>query len=275
MCESLAFDCDEGHFLEWHLLVCLWVQHDSVSIWFCFRTSRKLFNPNEAWQQAVFWILQKHSYKNKVACHSLCRTSRDYQGLCGVVWWFFSERIVCHFGEKGICLFILFVSWLPDLYPYLHIWFLSALLVYLSSSGMSQRFSHYSHTLCTCLNSSVGCTHTCVSWREGYVMYLLGSAPEQSWRASSEVRFTVSVARLNWGLSWAAGWSNTFTSDYPASCLKIGIDHLTRCVWISRYLFNSEHKDVCSHSAVPAQLCCSCTRQGMVTRQVTVQGRCW
>lgn len=162
MCESLAFDCDEGHFLEWHLLVCLWVQHDSVSIWFCFRTSRKLFNPNEAWQQAIFWILQKHSYKNKVACHSLCRTSRDYQGLCGVVWWFFSEPIVCHFGEKGICLFILFVSWLPDLYPYLHIWFLSAFLVYLSSSGMSQRFSHYSHTLCTCLNSVSGLhTHLC------------------------------------------------------------------------------------------------------------------
>lgn len=100
MCESLAFDCDEGHFLEWHLLVCLWVQHDSVSIWFCFRTSRKLFNPNEAWQQAVFWILQKHSYKNKVACRSLYRTSRDYQGLCVVI--FFWTHSLSFWGKRDM-----------------------------------------------------------------------------------------------------------------------------------------------------------------------------
>lgn len=100
MCESLAFDCDEGHFLEWHLLVCLWVQHDSVSIWFYFRTSRKLFNPNEAWQQAVFWILQKHSYKNKVACRSLYRTSRDYQGLCVVI--FFWTHSLSFWGKRDM-----------------------------------------------------------------------------------------------------------------------------------------------------------------------------
>lgn len=270
MCESLAFDCDEGHFLEWHLLVCLWVQHDSVSIWFCFRTSRKLFNPNEAWQQAVFWILQKHSYKNKVACHSLCRTSRDYQGLCGVVIFFWTHSLsfwgkrdmfvypICFLVARSVSIFAYMILECPLGVPQL----------FRNEPKIFPLFPHSVHVLELCQ----WVAHTLVSAERKVMLCIYWAVPL---RASSEVRFSVSVARPNWGLSWAAGWSNTSTSDYPASCLKIGIDHLTRCVWISRYLFNSEHKDVCSHSAVPAQLCCSCTRQGTVTRHVTVQGRCW
>lgn len=108
-----------------------------------------VFNLNEAWQQAFFWIFQKHSYENKVVCHSLCRTSRNYQRLRVV--FFFSWTHSFHAGEKGTCLFILFVSWLPDLYPYLHIWIVSYSVGYCArqmlittDSGASSEVLQYS-----------------------------------------------------------------------------------------------------------------------------------
>lgn len=134
----------------------------------------------------------------------MSQSLQDKQRLPGPVCADFFLNPQFSFGEKGMCLFILFISWLPDLCSYLHIWFLNALSVYLSSPGRSQRLQMFrvffliiSTPLCMCLSSVSVFTQTFVS-AQGKVMstYLLGSAPEQYCRASSEQKFTVSVARL-------------------------------------------------------------------------------
>lgn len=68
------------------------------------------------------------------------------------LWWFFFPNPQFAFGEKGMCLCIFFVSWLLDLCSCLDIWFLNALSVCLSLSGMSQRLQMFRVSFPVCLH---------------------------------------------------------------------------------------------------------------------------
>lgn len=86
-----------------------------------------VFSPNEVWQHSIYWMFQKHSYKNTVIYPSLCRTSRGYQGLSVVILFFFWTHSF-HLGKKGcvcvslypgcqICVHVsIFDFWMPSLY---------------------------------------------------------------------------------------------------------------------------------------------------------------
>lgn len=200
-----------------------------------------IFRPNEVWQQSIYWMFQKHSCLSQ----SLQNKQRLPGTVCGD---FFFLNPQFSFGEKGMCLYIFFVSWLSDLCSCLHMWFLNALSVYLSSSGMSQRlqmsrvfFPSMPTHLCVCLSSISVFTHTFMS-TEGKItsIHLPGSAPEQSCRASSKLRFTVSVARATWDLGWAAGWRLYF--HITASCLTL------------KYLDSEFPDQVCGGPVLPLAL---------------------
>lgn len=115
------------------------------------------------------------------------------------VWWFFSWTHSFHFGGKR------------DMFVYPICFLIArsvsifAYMIFECPLGVPQLFRNYSQTVCKCLNCQWVCTHTCVNWRESYVVYLLGTAPEQTWRASSEVRFYCVNGKTNLGLelgSW-------------------------------------------------------------------------
>lgn len=232
--------------------------------------------------------------------------------------WCFFLNPQFSFGEKGMCLFILFISWLPDPCSYLYIWFLSALSVYLSSPGMNQRLQMFRvffpiipTPLCMCLSSVSVFTQTFVS-AEGKVMstYLLGSAPEQSCRASSEQKFTVSVARLTWDFGWRAGWklhfhiraphllmlrllssSSQFSAFKPAEqgrfprvtlrCslegwpwqgeAQVGASKLTQPQGVEAHRGLAFHRGLLPWApATPARLCCICTRASTATGNTSI-----
>lgn len=144
------------------------------------------------------------------------------------LWWFFFPNPLFAFGEKGMCLCIFFVSWLPDLCSCLHIWFLNALSVCLSLSEMSQRLQMFRVSFPVCLHICARawalsvCSHILLcQLKRGFQVFIYPT--EQSCRASSELRFAVSRAALPEAWAGHLGEGCSSTSEQTAS-------HLNTCI---------------------------------------------
>lgn len=200
-----------------------------------------VFSLNEVWQQSIYWMFQKHSYKNTAAYPSLFRTSRGYQGWSVVI--FFPNPQLA-FGGKGMCLCIFFVSWLPDLCSCLHIWFLNALSVFLSLSGMSQRLQMFRVSFPVCLHICAWawalsvCSHILLcQWKRRFQVFIYPTMPWAILQGQLRTEVCCVKGSITWGLSW--------TSEHPASHLNICIQSsLTKKVVGVSYLELARHVGV-------------------------------
>lgn len=182
-----------------------------------------VFSPNEVWQESIYWMFQKHSYKNTVAYPGLCRTSRGYQGQSVVI---FFQTHSFHLGKMGcVCVSSLF----PGCQICVHVCISDFWMPSLCASAFQEwakdckclRFlsqyvctSVYGHELCQCVH-----TYFYVNWKEDS-KYLF--TPQCHWAVlQGQLRTEVYCVKgsITWGLSWASVWR--LHCHIRASCLPL------------------------------------------------------
>lgn len=211
-------------------------------------------------------MFQKHSYKTTVAYPRLCRTSRGYRGL-SVVIFFWTHSF--HVGGKGMCLCIIFVSWLPDLCSCLHIdYWMPSLCSPLQEWAKDYKHLGFSFPVCLCICACAWALSVC-----SHMLLCQLKGRSQVYIFTRHCHWAILQSRLRTKIYCVSGKINlrlelggcveAVLSQQSILPLPWIQNSLTKCVVGLSYLELSGH--VCRDPRLPginlnavAMSCCSC-----------------